>query len=255
MDSRFLNFVPSYSSLNNRQVGGLPCSRGGRRRCRGATRWAPWGSWSPCQAGSGFSPSSSSWSPWSPPRCSAPETEKENKFHPEFEMRGWQNIVVDQNKSGVESQFDWGSTINTKQCTGRSLCIFLSWLCPFVLCVYFPWCLCLVDTRVSSWGPWHCGRMYGDRFHQVLLMSARHEEAPSSFKRRDKRIRHLWQYYLMSARLCVRVLWGERGGCVCVCACVCNMRKACCAVHIGDIWGKLSFLLPHTLPPIPQQLP
>ena len=111
--SRFLNFFPSYLSLNNQQVGGLPCSRGGRRRCRGATRWAPWGSWSPCQASSGSSPSSSSWSPWSPPRCSAPETEKENKFHPEFEMRGWQNIVVDQNKSGVESQFDRGGTINT----------------------------------------------------------------------------------------------------------------------------------------------
>ena len=119
-----------------------------------------------------------------------------------------------------------------------------------MLCACFPWCLCLVDARVSSWGPWHCGRMYGDRFHQVLLMSARHEEALSSFKRWDKRIRHLWQYYSMSARLCVRVLGGERGGWGHVC--VCNMRKACCAVHIGDIWGKLSFLPPHTLPPIPQ---
>ena len=127
------------------------------------------------------------------------------------------------------------------QCTGR--CVYFSHDCVHLCSVHVSLGVCRVERG---------GRMYGDQFHQVLLMSARHEEALSSFKKWDKRIRHLAILVDVGASVCA-CAWGERGWWgMCVCVCVCNMRKACCAVHIGDIWGKLSFLLPHTLPPIPQ---
>ena len=55
--------------------------------------------------------------------------------------------------------------------------------------------------------------------------------SPQLLKRRDKRLRHLAILVDVGASVCLRGK-GAGGG---MCVCVCNMRKACCAVHIGDI--------------------
>ena len=65
--------------------------------------------------------------------------------------------------------------------------------------------------------------MYGDQFHQVLLMSARHEDALSSFKRRHKRIKTSGNIS-WCRRVCVCLCLGGKGVVGHVCVCV--------------IWGK-----------------